>query len=65
MKKSKLKTINKIYLMFLIIVLIIIIIFSFKTGGQMYYLINTNLSDNNTLVKSGIANWRLEVTIEY
>ena len=49
----------------LIIVLILGIVFSFKSGSQMYYLVNTNLGNQNTDARSGIANWKIEVTIEY
>lgn len=31
----------------------------------MYYLINTNLDNQNTDVDSDIANWKFQVTIEY
>ena len=40
-------------------------IISFKTGKQMYYLINTNLDNQNTDIDSDIANWKFQVTIEY
>lgn len=65
MKKLKVKVVNKIYLIFLIIILIIAMSFSFKTGMQLYYLINTNLNDKDTPVNSEIAGWNFEVTIEY
>ena len=65
MKKSEIQVLNRVYLAFLIIVLILGIVFSFKSGSQMYYLVNTNLGNQNTDAKSGIANWKIEVTIEY
>ena len=65
MKKSKVKILNNIYMCFLIIVIIIIVILSFKTGMQMYYLINTNLDDKDVPGNSEIADWNFEVTIEY
>ena len=64
-KKHRIKLVNKIYLVFLIIILIIIMIVSFKTGNQMYYLINTSLNKQNTNVDSDIADWKFQVTIEY
>ena len=65
MEKSRIKLLNKIYLIFLIFVLIIIVVFSFKSGKQMFYLVNTNLNDKDTPVKTDIANWKIEVSIEY
>lgn len=64
-KSCRIKLVNKIYLVLLIFILIIIMIISFKTGKQMYYLINTNLDNQNTDVDSDIANWKFQVTIEY
>ena len=65
MKESKVKTLNKIYIIFLIIVLIIVVLFSFKTGMQMYYLVNTNLNDKDVPTESDVADWNLEVWVEY
>lgn len=65
MEKNKLIILNKIYLVFLIIVWILIFVFSFKTGTQMYYLVNTNLNDKNTPINSDVASWKFEVLIEY
>lgn len=64
-KSCRIKLVNKIYLVLLIFILIIIMIISFKTGKQMYYLINTNLDNQNTDIDSDIANWKFQVTIEY
>ena len=65
MEKNKVKFLNKIYFIFLVIVLIITLIFSFNTGKRMYYLINTNLENEKTAVKTDIANWSFNVTITY
>lgn len=65
MKKSKIKILNNIYLIFLIIVLIVAILLSFKTGMQLYYLLNTDLNNKDTPIKSSVADFNFEVTIEY
>lgn len=65
MKKSKISKLNIIYLIFLIIILIFAMLLSLKTGMQLYYLINTNLNDKDTPVKSDVADWKFEVRIEY
>lgn len=65
MKKTKIRLLNKVYIIFLIIVLIIAIILSFRTGMQMYYLVNTNFNDKNMPTNSEVADWNFEVTIEY
>jgi len=65
MKESRIKHINKIYLIFLIILLMIMMIVSFKTGNQLYYLVNTSLNSQNTQVESNIASWKFRVTIAY
>lgn len=64
MEKLK-KILNKIYIIFLIISFILILIFSFQSGKQMYYLVNTNLNAEKTPIKSEVATWRFKVTIEY
>ncbi len=64
-KKTKMRLINKIYMIFLIIVLIIAIIVSFRTGIKAYYLVNTNLNDKDIPIKSEVAEFNFEVTIEY
>ena len=64
-KKSKIELLNKIYMIFLIIVLIIAILISFRTGMQMYYLVNTNLNNKDVPTKSDVADWNFEVVIEY
>ncbi len=65
MKESKVKILNRIYIIFLIIVLIIAILFSFRTGMQMYYLVNTNLNDKDVPSESDVANWNFKVWVEY
>jgi len=65
MKKTKIKVLNKIYFLFLIFVLILSISISFKSGERVYYLVNTNLDDETTAVNTGVADWKIEVTIEY
>lgn len=65
MKKSKIKILNNIYLIFLMIVLIVAILLSFKTGMQLYYLLNTDLNNKDTPIKSSVADFNFEVTIEY
>lgn len=64
-KKTKMRLINKIYMIFLIIALIIAIIVSFRTGIKAYYLVNTNLNDKDIPIKSEVAEFNFEVTIEY
>ena len=65
MKENRIKLVNKIYVIFLIILLILVMIISFKTGNQLYYLINTSLNSQDTQVESNIANWKFRVTIAY
>ena len=65
MEKNRKNVLNKIYLIFLVFILIITLIFSFQSGKQMYYLINTNLNAEKTPVKSEIADWKFQVIIEY
>lgn len=43
----------------------IMMIVSFKTGNQLYYLVNTSLNSQNTQVESNIASWKFRVTIAY
>lgn len=59
------KILNRMYLIFLIIILIIVFVCSFRVGSKIYHLINTNLDDKNTPVKSDVADWNIKVTIEY
>ena len=59
------KKLNNLYLSILIFFLIISFIISFKTGNKIYYLLNTNLSDNFGKSNTEIATWGFSVRIEY
>ena len=56
---------NNLYLSILIILLIISFAVSFKSGEELYYLINTNLNGTSEQSNSEIATWGFTVRIEY
>ena len=64
-EKYRRRTLNNMYLVFLIFVLILAFLISFKTGENLYYLINTNSEEKDTITSSSIADWSFDVRIEY
>ena len=52
-----------IYLIILIILLILAFGICFKTGENLYKLVNTDMKNKNTQTETGVADWSFRVRI--
>lgn len=65
MEKERNNNVNILYLIILIILIIFTFVISFKTGENIYNLVNTNLGNQDTVSNTKLAKWSFIVRIKY